>query len=126
LLWGFNLAQAKDENGNLIPIDFSTDGLVPGALSNVKPFKCCIALPCLADSKLLPFVVLSTKRFYVMNGQKHKRLESTSRTCNGIRFKGSIDMRVSSVGEYTYIDLHIKIATVASLYVVNCRDGFVL
>jgi len=41
LLWGFHLDLAKDENGNVIPIDFSTDGLVPGALSNVKPFKCC-------------------------------------------------------------------------------------
>jgi cytochrome P450 family 619 len=41
LLWGFNIQQARDANGNIIPIDFSTDGLVPGALSNVKPFKCC-------------------------------------------------------------------------------------
>ena len=41
LLWGFNLELAKDEAGNIIPVDFSTDGLVPGALSNVKPFKCC-------------------------------------------------------------------------------------
>jgi hypothetical protein len=43
LLWGFDLKQAKDVDGNIIPIDFSTDGLVPGALSNVRPFQCCIS-----------------------------------------------------------------------------------
>ena len=31
---------AKDADGNVIPVDFSKDGLVPGAMSNVKPFKC--------------------------------------------------------------------------------------
>jgi hypothetical protein len=45
LLWGFDLTLAKDENGEIIPVDFSTDGLVPGALSNVKPFKCCNSSP---------------------------------------------------------------------------------
>lgn len=42
LLWGFNIEHAKDENGNIIPVDFTTDGLVPGAMSNAKPFECCI------------------------------------------------------------------------------------
>ena len=42
LLWGFNIKHAKDENGNIIPVDFTTDGLVPGALSNAKPFACCM------------------------------------------------------------------------------------
>ena len=42
LLWGFNIEHAKDENGNIIPVDFTTDGLVPGALSNAKPFACCM------------------------------------------------------------------------------------
>jgi hypothetical protein len=42
LLWGFNLDFAKDENGNDIPIDFTTKGLSPGFLSIPKPFKCCI------------------------------------------------------------------------------------
>jgi hypothetical protein len=40
LLWGFNVEHAKDENGNIIPVDFTTAGLMPGALSNPKPFKC--------------------------------------------------------------------------------------
>jgi len=40
-LWGFNIEHARDENGNIIPVDFTTDGLVPGALSNAKPFQCC-------------------------------------------------------------------------------------
>ena len=29
------------QNGNIIPVDFTTDGLVPGALSNPLPYKCC-------------------------------------------------------------------------------------
>lgn len=41
LLWGFSIEHAKDENGNIIPVDFTTAGLVPGALSNPNPFKCC-------------------------------------------------------------------------------------
>jgi len=44
LLWGFNIENAKDENGNIIPVDFSTDGMLPGAMSNAKPFECCTAL----------------------------------------------------------------------------------
>jgi len=49
LLWGFNLTLAKDSDGNIIPVDFTTKGLSPGFLSNPKPFKCCIYLssPCL-------------------------------------------------------------------------------
>jgi len=46
LLWGFDLQLDKDQDGNTIPIDFSIDGLVPGALSNVKPFKCCLFSYC--------------------------------------------------------------------------------
>ena len=42
LLWGFNIDYARDENGNILPVDFTTEGLVPGALSNAKPFKCCM------------------------------------------------------------------------------------
>jgi len=41
LLWGFNIEHAKDENGDPIPVDFTTDGLIPGAMSNAKPFQCC-------------------------------------------------------------------------------------
>ena len=41
LLWGFNIEHAIDENGDPIPVDFTTDGLVPGAMSNAKPFQCC-------------------------------------------------------------------------------------
>jgi hypothetical protein len=40
-LWGFDVEHAKDKNGNIIPVDFSSDGLVPGAMSNAKPFQCC-------------------------------------------------------------------------------------
>ena len=40
-LWGFDIQLAKDEDGNVIPVDFTTKGLMPGALSNPKPFKCC-------------------------------------------------------------------------------------
>jgi hypothetical protein len=54
LLWGFDLQLAKDENGNDIPIDFSTDGLVPGALSNVKPFKCCTIPRYITNSAITP------------------------------------------------------------------------
>jgi len=42
LLWGFNIEHAKDENGQIVPVDFSFDGMVPGAMSNAKPFKCCM------------------------------------------------------------------------------------
>ena len=41
LLWGFNIEHAKDDKGNIIPVDFTSEGLVPGALSNPLPFKCC-------------------------------------------------------------------------------------
>jgi hypothetical protein len=42
LLWGFNIEHAKDENGNIIPVDFTLTGLMPGVLSNPKPYKCCL------------------------------------------------------------------------------------
>jgi hypothetical protein len=42
LLWGFNIEHAKDENGNIIPVDFTLNGLMPGVLSNPKPYKCCL------------------------------------------------------------------------------------
>jgi hypothetical protein len=42
LLWGFNLTLAKDSNGNVIPVDFTTKALQPGFLSVPKPFKCCM------------------------------------------------------------------------------------
>jgi hypothetical protein len=64
LLWGFDLRQAKDADGNLIPIDFSIDGLMPGALSNVKPFKCCILL-----SPNAPLTIAITPR-----SPKHERI----------------------------------------------------
>jgi hypothetical protein len=49
LLWGFNIDLAKDGNGDIIPVDFTTDGLVPGAMSNAKPFECCISSLCGTD-----------------------------------------------------------------------------
>jgi Cytochrome P450 len=42
LLWGFDLVLAKDENGDDIPVDFSISGLMPGATSVARPFKCSI------------------------------------------------------------------------------------
>ena len=40
-LGGFNVEMAKNESGDVIRMDFSTEGLVPGALSNAIPFKRC-------------------------------------------------------------------------------------
>src|SRR5271170_3919332 len=45
LLWGFNIEYARDENGEIIPVDDTWNGLVPGALSNAIPFKCCMLPP---------------------------------------------------------------------------------
>ena len=42
LLWGFDIDLAKDENGNIIPIDFTLKGVMPGATSVAKPYKCSI------------------------------------------------------------------------------------
>lgn len=42
LLWGFNIELAKDENGEPIPVDFTTAGLRPGFMSNPKPYRCGI------------------------------------------------------------------------------------
>ena len=39
-LWGFNLEHARDENGEIIPVDFTTKGMVPGSFSSPKPFPC--------------------------------------------------------------------------------------
>lgn len=50
---------AKDQNGRVIPVDFSKDGLVPGALSNVKPFKCCMSLSRLLKCSLVFAVVIN-------------------------------------------------------------------
>ena len=40
LLWGFNIELAKDENGQPIPVDFTTASLRPGFMSNPKPYRC--------------------------------------------------------------------------------------
>jgi len=42
LLWGFNVTLAKDENGNDIPVDFTLKGVMPGATSVARPYKCSI------------------------------------------------------------------------------------
>jgi hypothetical protein len=42
LLWGFNIELAKDEKGDNIPVDLTTDGFVLWAVSNAKPFECCM------------------------------------------------------------------------------------
>ena len=49
ILWGFDISHAEDEDGNIIPVDFTTGGLMPGALSNSKPFKCCNLLLMLSN-----------------------------------------------------------------------------
>jgi cytochrome P450 len=55
LLWGFNIEHARDEKGEIIPVDFTSDGLMPGAMSNAKMFQCCTA-PLLPLSFLLLLV----------------------------------------------------------------------
>jgi len=40
LLWGFNIERARGENGEIIPVDNTTKGLLPGFMSNPKPFRC--------------------------------------------------------------------------------------
>lgn len=42
LLWGFDLGLAKDAQGNDIPVDATLKGVMPGATSVAKPFKCSI------------------------------------------------------------------------------------
>jgi hypothetical protein len=42
LLWGFDIGLAKDEMGNEIPVDFTLGGVMPGATSVPKPYKCSI------------------------------------------------------------------------------------
>ena len=41
-LWGFNLERARDEKGEIISVDFTTKGMVPGSFSSPKPFPCGI------------------------------------------------------------------------------------
>jgi hypothetical protein len=43
-LWGFDIQHARDEKGNVIPVDTTTKGLMPVAFSNAKPFPCCTSL----------------------------------------------------------------------------------
>ncbi|KAF2180282.1 cytochrome P450 [Zopfia rhizophila CBS 207.26] len=40
LFWGFNIAHAKDENGNDILVDPSFNNLLPGSMTAPKPFQC--------------------------------------------------------------------------------------
>ena len=42
LLWGFDIGLAKDANGNDIPVDFTLKGVMPGATSVARPYKCSI------------------------------------------------------------------------------------
>jgi hypothetical protein len=42
LLWGFNIAHAKDENGKEIPVDYTIAGLTPGFMSSPTPYRCGI------------------------------------------------------------------------------------
>jgi len=42
LLWGFNISLAKDEHGDEIPVDFTLKGVMPGATSVARPYKCSI------------------------------------------------------------------------------------
>jgi hypothetical protein len=42
LLWGFNISLAKDAQGKTIPVDYTLGGVMPGATSVAKPFKCSI------------------------------------------------------------------------------------
>ncbi|KUL87183.1 hypothetical protein ZTR_05628 [Talaromyces verruculosus] len=42
LLWGFNIDFAKDANGDVIPLDFTTAGFLQGSGSIPKPYQCSI------------------------------------------------------------------------------------
>lgn len=42
LLWGFDIDFAKDEHGDVIPLDFTTAGFLPGSGSIPKPYQCSI------------------------------------------------------------------------------------
>ena len=41
ILWGFDINYARDQDGNIIPVDFTLDGLLPGAMTIPRPFRCC-------------------------------------------------------------------------------------
>ena len=40
LLWGFNIDFKRDDNGQIIPVDFSLLGTQPGSNCSPKPFAC--------------------------------------------------------------------------------------
>ncbi|RAO73303.1 uncharacterized protein BHQ10_009315 [Talaromyces amestolkiae] len=42
LLWGFDIDFAKDANGDVIPLDFTTAGFLQGSGSIPKPYQCSI------------------------------------------------------------------------------------
>jgi hypothetical protein len=55
LLWGFNIGHARDERGEIIPVDFTSDGLMPGAMSNAKMFQCCIPTAQVESTRFIVF-----------------------------------------------------------------------
>jgi hypothetical protein len=42
LLWGFDIGLAKDATGKDIPVDFTLKGVMPGATSVARPYRCSI------------------------------------------------------------------------------------
>ena len=62
LMWGFDITHAKDENADIVPVDYTTKGLMPGGLSNARPFKCCRTLRRLLCTDLVAITVRSAKR----------------------------------------------------------------
>jgi len=53
VLWGFDIGLAKDANGNDIPIDFTLGGVMPGATSVPRKYKCSISVRSPKHEKIL-------------------------------------------------------------------------
>jgi len=82
-MWGFDITHAKDEDGNIIPVDFTTEGLMPGGLSNAKPFKCCTTLRSL--SYVVAITVRSRKREMLLR-KEWAEAQKTGVDFSSIRF----------------------------------------
>jgi hypothetical protein len=85
LLWGFNVEHAKDENGNDIPVDATTEGLVPGALSNPKLFKCC-TIPGFGWGLIVAITVRSKKRERILR-QEWAEAKKVGVDFSGVQFE---------------------------------------
>jgi hypothetical protein len=54
LLWGFDIEHARDENGNIIPVDYALEtGILPGGFTVPKPFAAKITVRSPERAKIL-------------------------------------------------------------------------